>query len=142
MIFHRYKVFISRWEIVLNIYGSVHAYEEYVENAIEIDKDNLFEICSNLYVYFMPSNQPAQLHPLDYPHMLEGLQRVKTQILQNTRFDKTIITISSVEYDPCCMQEEAFIVGLMEWAAKAFAFSAPAIEVSFNAESNKYDFKF
>lgn len=141
MIFHRYKVFISRWGIVFNIYGSIHDYEEYVASSSVLREDSLFEICPNLYVYFVQKNYQAQLHPLDYPHMLDGLRRVETQIMHNAKYKQTLIVISHIEYDPCCMQEEAYVVGMMEWAAKAFAFPRPIVDVSFNYEKNRYEFK-
>ncbi len=33
MIFHRYKIFISHWGMVLNIYGSICDYDEYVASS-------------------------------------------------------------------------------------------------------------
>lgn len=142
MIFHRYKLFISRWGIVLNIYGDVHDYDEYTIGRDDLNEENFFEVCEDVYVHFDRTEESVMLYPADYPYMLEGLKKVSGQIAANSRFECTVIVIAKIEYDMSCMQNEGFVAGMMEWAARAFGFECPQVLTSFEKDKNYYVYRF
>ncbi len=142
MIFHRYKLFISRWGMVLNVHGDVYDYDEYTGGRDDLNEENFFEICEGVCVHFDRTEESEMLCPADYPHMLEGFKKVSGQIVANSKFERTVIVITKIEYDMCCMQDEGFVAGMMEWASAAFGFECPQVEAAFDKEKNCYVYRF
>lgn len=150
MITHQYKLFISKWFISISFYGDVYNYDEYIINqALEV-KENIIQIDDGVYAHFAPesnvnigsSDSYNQMHPDDYPYLIQGLEKVSSQIRDNSVYNNTVVVITRVEHNHCDYQNEGLTAGIMEWVAKAFDFECPKIDVSFDSQNNKYIYKY
>lgn len=144
MICHKYKIFISQYPIIIDLYGDVYDYMNFKD--IFANKTNYFEIKDCIHVWFEPKKLPeykyTNIHPNDYPFILQGIEIVHDLIREHSQYKDTVIVFNEAIFSLCDFQEEGLIVGAMEWAAKAFKFECPKIEVAFDKASNKYLYNF
>lgn len=146
LIVHKYRVLKTSWGIAINIYGNVYDYDKYIQDYDISISENFFNICDGIYVFFEPEENVNvgphdsynQMHSDDYPYMIEGLKKVSEQIKVNSQFKNTLIVITRLEMSLCDFQEEGLIAGMMEWAAKAFEFECPSIDVKYLRDINRY----
>lgn len=150
LVVHKYRILKTSWGIAINIYGTVYDYDRYIQSNGALNNDNVSKICDGVSVLFAPEKNENvgphdaynQMHPNDYPYMVEGLKNVSEQIRVNTCYKNTLIVITRLEFSLCDFQEEGLIVGTMEWAAKAFDFKCPHIEVKYQRDINRYIYDF
>ncbi|MBO5145938.1 MAG: hypothetical protein J6C19_10465 [Lachnospiraceae bacterium] len=146
MIVHKYRLCKTSWGIAINIYGNVFDYDRYNSKVYVMENNHLTKICEGLYVLFDkeqnrnvgPNHSYNQMQVDDYSYMIEGLLKVSGKIKENTEYQNTLIVITRLEFSLCDFQEEGLIAGMMEWAAKAFDFTCPHIEVKYQKDINKY----
>lgn len=144
MIDHKYKIFKSRYPIIIELYGDVYDYLDF--RNILVNKTNCFKIDDYIHVWFNPEKLPGykytNIHPNDYPWILQGIERVYDLIGEYSPYKHTLIVFNEAIFSLCDFQAEGLIAGTMEWAAKAFKFECPKIEVDFDKETNKYLYNF
>ncbi|GLI04681.1 hypothetical protein YDYSG_07110 [Paenibacillus tyrfis] len=134
---HTYRVFKSTWGIYIKIIAKYTSISNYNE------QDGIIEVCDGLKLVFANKQIVGEdtIFDEDVIYLIEGLKKVSGQILSNSKYEKnTIIVIHSINIAPCDFQEEGLVVAMIEWASIAFGFEVPPIDVTFNKETNKYEF--
>lgn len=136
---HCYKVMKWKWGIAILLEAG------YVPLSSHVSGNNL--ICLENRVYFnsmlkpWPESQP--LTPEELHCFCNGLKIVARQILKSTPYVPDIlITLRSVQFSDCDIQDEAFTAAAIGWASEVFQFEAPKYQVSFDDSKNKYVFDF
>ncbi|MGN0537277.1 MAG: hypothetical protein ACI4M3_04815 [Acutalibacteraceae bacterium] len=144
MIYHKYKIFISQYPIIIDMYGDVYDYTKFKD--IFADKTDFFEINDCIHVCFKPKKLPeykyTNIHPNDYPFIIQGIEIVSDLIKEHSQYRDTLIVFNEAIFSLCDFQEEGLIAATIEWAAKAFKFEYPKIEVAFDKATNKYLYNF
>ena len=149
-IIHKYRMLKTSWGIVINIYGKVCEYDKFLCDEEFLMNKNVVRICERIWVLFLPDKNENvgpddsynQMHPEDYPYLIEGLTKVSQSIMQYTKYKNTLIIINRLEYSLCDFQKEGIIAGMMEWAARAFGFECPKIDVVYQKDINRYIYDF
>lgn len=136
MIEHTYFVGKTSWCINIKIFADYTNFEK-----LETDS-KCVKVTEKIWMRF--ADKPMMEKEIfcndDLPYLMKGLQIVKNQIISNSKFDNTLITIHSLQFSICDFQEEGLTVAMVEWAAKAFGFNCPRIKVEFDKPSNRYVF--
>ena len=140
---HHYQCFISTFPISILFYGDVLDYTSYSVPLTE--NDRMFDVNENVHVLFspviLPGNKYGCMQQEDYPFVVRGIEKVVEQIRKSSEFYNTLIIFHELEYLYADRQEEGFVVGAMEWAAKAFGFESPEVKAAFDQENRKYVFE-
>lgn len=76
----------------------------------------------------------------DFPYLMKGLEIVQKSIINNSIYKNTLIIIHDVQYNLCDFQEEGLIAVMIGWAAKAFNFEPPKINVVFQKQKKQICF--
>lgn len=128
---YRYKIFIKKWEIIIIFEAGYRMLNE------NVSTDEI--ICLGNGVYFnsvlRPYPESQQLLPQDSElcYFCNGLKIVAEQILKSTpNLSNILITLRSVQFLDCNIQDEAFTVAAIEWASEVFQFETPKYQVSFD----------
>ncbi len=143
----RYKLFISRWGIVVNLEAG---YKILSHTALENEmknKENCIKITDGLYVCFdlAPYPDSQQLTAEEQKFVCDGLRLVGSQILASLQNRCCLITMRSFQFSDCDIQDETFTASAIQWAGEAFGFPVPEIPVRFEWEQppcGKYIFDF
>ena len=140
MIEHTYsfRAYNSTWWVCVKIFA------EYVDcNSVNLHSKTI-KIADGLWMKFAdkPMKKGELFYDGDLPHLKKGLEIVQKQIINSSIYENTLIIIHSLEIIPCDFQEEGLIAVMIEWAAKAFNFEPPKINVVFQKQNNRYVFDF
>jgi hypothetical protein len=136
---HTYRVFKSSWGINIKIIAEITSTKNYAEN------NNYDKICDGLMAGYAskPLAKGEKFLEEDKIFLWEGLKRVGDLIVKSSPYKSdTLIIIHSLVFSLCDFQEEGLTAAIIEWSANAFGFQAPIINVSFNKEYNKYEFRY
>ena len=117
MIEHTYsfRAYNSTWWVCVKIFA------EYVDcNSVNLHSKTI-KIADGLWMKFAdkPMKKGELFYDGDLPYLKKGLEII-----------------------PCDFQEEGLIAVMIEWAAKAFNFEPPKINVVFQKQNNRYVFDF
>ena len=134
---HTYYVCKSSWGIYVKLSA------EYFDMDMGMDK-NAINVGKGIWLKFAekPLLDGEKFCQDDLPHLLKGLQIVEEQIRENSRFNNTLIVVQSVQITLTDFQEEGLTAAIIEWAAKAFGFEQPVINVQYDRDGNRYIFDF
>ncbi len=149
-IIHKYRMWKTSWGIAIDIYGRVCDYNKFFRNKEFLENENVVKICEEISVLFLPDKNENvgsadsynQMHPDDYPYLIEGLIKVSKDIMHYTKYKNTLIIINRLEFSLCDFQKDGMIAGMMEWAARAFGFECPKIDVTYQKDINRYIYEF
>jgi len=136
---HTYRVFKSSWGINIKIIAEITSISNCNENH------NYDMICDGLMAGYAskPLVEGEKFLEEDKIFLWEGLRRVGDLIVNTSPYKaETLIIIHSLVFSLCDFQEEGLTAAIIEWAANACGFQAQIINVNFNKELNKYDFKY
>ncbi|HEX9059664.1 MAG TPA: hypothetical protein VF941_05765 [Clostridia bacterium] len=130
---HTYRVIKSSWGIVIDVSGELTSISTYD------NKSSCKMINSGLWCIITDE----RLSETEKKYLYDGLEMVGKAIASNSSYkNETLIIINSVTYSFCDYQEEGLTAAIIQWAANAFNFEAPKINVAFNKEHNKYEFNY
>lgn len=90
-----------------------------------------------------PDSQSLTAEELDC--FCKGLRLVRNQIQETVRNRPCLITLRSIRFSDCNIQNDAFTACAIQWASEAFGFPMPVVNVSFDAlevPCGKYIFDF
>lgn len=135
---YSYRAYNSSWWVYVKIFA------EYVKyDSVDLDSKAI-KIADGLWMKFADkSMKKGELfYDGDLPYLKRGLEIVNKQIINNSIYKNTLIIVHSLEISPCDFQEEGLIAVIIGWAAKAFDFEPPKINVSFKKQENRYIFDF
>lgn len=138
MMEHTYFVCRSSWCISITICA------EYTDFYNTHKEGNAIKAADRIWLKF--ADKPIIENELfcdeDLVYLAKGLSIVQKEIINKSKYKNTLIIISSLQFNICDFQEEGLTAAMMEWAAIAFGFQPPAIDVAFDKESNRYIFGF
>lgn len=134
---HTYRVSKAQWGIYIKLTAEFTSMSNYDH------KDSCSEICHGLWAAYAlkPLVKGEKFVEEDKYFLWEGLKKVSDLILTSSPYKlDTLIIIHSMTIPLCDFQEEGLTAAIIEWAAHAFEFEVPKIDVKFNKELNKYEF--
>ena len=132
---YSYRVIKSSWGISIDIVGEYTSMSTYNDN----DKSFCQVVNSGLWLIVKDNN----LSKNELKYLIDGLKMVSDLITSKSLYkNDTLVIISSVSYSLCDYQEEGLTPAVIKWAANMFNFEAPRKLVSFNKETNKYEFTY
>ncbi len=141
MIHHHYKVCKSQWGIFIDFYGDTG---EFLNDGSADENCTIITVSDNLHIIFKPKKQNGSqyvyMHPDDYSFIVKGILQVADLIVEHSPYQSTAVIFNECIYSVCDFQKEGLTVGAMEWAAKAFDFECPKVNVSFDKNRNQYIF--
>jgi hypothetical protein len=136
---YRYRIY-KKYGISISIYGAYTSMSSYE------DKDACTAICSGLWAIYPADMQiPSAFGVSEKEKYLlwEGLKKVSELIIHKSPYQSdTLIVIHFISSHDCHYQEEGLTPAIMMWAANAFGFQPPQIDVHFNEELGKIEFLF
>ena len=134
----QYYIQKASWWVYIKIIADA------VEYYVDEECDDVIKVDEGIWIKYTDNPKckgEIFLHN-DMMYLLKGLDMVKKQIKQYTKYKKTLIVIESLQYSPCDFQEEGLIAAMMKWSAMYFGFVMPAHNVTFDTINNKYVFDF
>lgn len=130
----RYKLFISKWNIAIILEAGYK-----ILSDIE-DKDKYIKISENIYFYLSllpyPDSQTLTMEELEC--FCKGLKLVNDQIFETIQGKSCLITLRSIQFSDCNIQDEGFVACAIQWASEIFGFPMPVINVSFDYLEEPY----
>lgn len=124
-----YKVFKGKWGIAILVEAGYRSLNSNVSSNKIVCLENGVYFNSILRPY--PESQP--ISPQELHCFCNGLKAVAKQILKSTsHLPNILITLRSVQFSDCDIQDEAFTAVAMEWASEVFQFETPNYQVSFD----------
>ncbi|MCX4298760.1 MAG: hypothetical protein OSJ73_17300 [Lachnospiraceae bacterium] len=126
----RYNLFISKWGIAIILEAGYKILSE-TKRPVQTE---IIQIADNLYFY--PSLQPwpesEQLVAEEVLCFCKGLEFVRSNISRAVENHPCLITLRSIHFSACNMQNEALTACAIQWASEAFDFSMPEIKAVFD----------
>ena len=131
-----YKLLTGKWKIGILLEAGYCVVQSLVRGELYI------KIARN--IYFLPKCIPYPNSQLlsrwELNYFCNGLKLVKEQIIEkqkelageNITDGKLVIILRSVQFSDCNIQDEAFAVTAIQWAAEVFDFMKPEVTVSFD----------
>lgn len=137
----RYKLFISNWGIAIVLEAGYK-----ILNNIE-DKDKYMEVADNIYFCpaFLPYPDSQVLTEEELMYFFNGLKLVSNSILESINNNSCLITLRSIQFSDCDVQNEGFTACAIQWASEIFGFPMPIINAWFDGSKppcGKYIFDF
>ena len=124
------------WEICIIINAEIKQFR---------DQTQCKKICDGIWfsVTDTPRTKGQTIIDEDTKNLIEGIKIIREKIVESSEYkDKTWIEIDSLQFSDCYFQEDALPIAMMYWAAQAFGFEMPSVDVTFDKTENKYLFKF
>lgn len=100
----------------------------------------IINLGSKLYFHseLRPYPESQTLLPKELHCFCNGLKIVTKQIVKSySYFPNMLITLRSIQFSDCDIQEEAFTAAAIEWASEAFQFKVPNYQVSFDSTQGR-----
>ena len=137
----RYKLFIKKWGIVIVVEAGYKILSD-TEN-----RENYIILADHLYFSseLLPYPASQQLLEQEQICFCNGLKLASNQIFESLQNRPCLITLRSIQFSDCCIQNEAFTACAIQWASEAFVFPMPKINVWFDIAQSpcgKYIFDF
>lgn len=130
----RYNLFIHKWGIAIILKAGYKILAE-MEN-----RQDVIKIAEDLYFY--PSLQSwsksQQLIEEEILCFCEGLKLVCEDILKAVRNRLCLITLQTIHFSACNIQNEAFTACAIQWASEIFGFPMPEVKVAFDSTEPPY----
>lgn len=138
MVEYLYSIRKSSWWINIKIIAQI-------ENCTNVQsKDGLIKVGEGIWLKY--ADEPLienEIFCSEYmPYFVKGLKLVQEEIKRNSLYEENLIIINSVQFNPSDFQEEGLTATIMGWAAKAFSFQTPTINIEFDKKNNRYIFDF
>lgn len=137
----RYKLFISRWEIAIVL----DAGYKVLSNVDDINK--YIKISENVFFYSSLLTYPDSqtLTAKELKCFCKGFYLVNNQIKDSLQNNRCLITLRSIQFSDCNIQNDGFTACAIQWASESFGFPMPVMNVKFDClepPNGKYIFDF
>lgn len=138
---YRYYIFKSVFPLCFFMEAEFEDYtEKLVSHVANNPDEEIVEAANGIWLEYRQKSKNA--YHEDLPHLVKGLQLVQDQIRANCAYKEVLILIDSIKFLLCDFQAEGLTPTMMGWAAKAFGFECPEIEVGFDKANRRYVFDF